>query len=181
MVRQVKAGGARQARYRGAAKMSKPEEEAAEAAARAKRKKKLDEVREKLLHLFEYLGRHGERHVCGQILAEIERLIEAKLDYGWEEPEERYVPGKIEETKDHLDTVYTALGKSTEYWVVSGRGAFAFRFGPYTGPEVSEIMKKAVDRGIGITIIGQCGREFDWQLAEDMGTRLVLKDKEAKT
>jgi hypothetical protein len=85
-------------------------------------------------------------------------------------------PTEVHETHDHLDTVYTSLGKSTEYWAIIGRGAFVFRFGPYTGPEAGAIMKRAVDERIAVTIVGQCGREFDWEAARDLGMRLVLPE-----
>lgn len=31
---------------------------------------------------------------------------------------------------DDIEKAYSALGKSTEFWIVVGRGAFCFRFGP---------------------------------------------------
>lgn len=55
-----------------------------------------------------------------------------------------------------------------------GRGAFAFRFGPYEGKECGPILERAVKERVAVTIVGQCGREFDWEIARDMGMRLVL-------
>lgn len=80
----------------------------------------------------------------------------------------------IDPREANIDKAYTALGKSTEFWIILGHGAFAFRFGPYTGPEAGEILTRAVKERIATTIVGQCGRDFDWEIARDMGLRLVL-------
>jgi len=72
-------------------------------------------------------------------------------------------------TDSELDTVYSALGKGTEFWLVFGRGPFAFRFGPFTPEEAGQHMQAALSRHLAVTVIGQCGREIDWQLADDLG------------
>lgn len=74
-----------------------------------------------------------------------------------------------EMTEAELDAGYKALTNATEFWAVVGRGRLAFRFGPYTPVEAGAIMSEAVDRKVAVTIIGQCGRDFDWQLADDLG------------
>lgn len=79
-------------------------------------------------------------------------------------------------TGDDVDKVYTALGKGSEWFAIVGRGAFHFRFGPYDGKEAGEIMRRAVEERIAVTIVTYCGREFDWNTARDIGMRLVLPE-----
>ena len=74
---------------------------------------------------------------------------------------------------------YFALKEDTEYWVVSGSGALAFRFGPFTGPEVGKIITRALDEKIGITIIAQCGKEIDWELLRDVSPRAKAPEASA--
>ncbi len=88
-------------------------------------------------------------------------------------------PTELVLTPEDMEAVarpYIALGKSTEFWIVVGRGAFAFRFGPYTGKECGPILERSIKEQIAVTVIGQCGREFDWEIAKDMGMRLVLPE-----
>lgn len=80
--------------------------------------------------------------------------------------------------QEDINRTYIALAKSTEYWIAVGRGAFVFRFGPYTGPESGIILNRLVSERIAATIIGNCGREFDYELAKDMGMKLVLEGDE---
>ena len=80
------------------------------------------------------------------------------------------------ETERAIENTYIALSKSHEYWIVVARGAFAFRFGPYTGQEAGQILERGVKERIAMTLIGQCGREFDWEIAKDLGMRLVLPE-----
>ncbi len=77
-------------------------------------------------------------------------------------------------TDEQIDATYSALGKGTEFWVVVGRGAFAFRFGPYSGPEAGQILTQCVEKRVAATVVAQCGRDFDWSAATDIGMRLVL-------
>lgn len=95
--------------------------------------------------------------------------------------EQNILDATVSYTEDQLDIVYSSLGKATEYWAVVGRGAFAFRFGPYEAKEIGEIMKQAVDRRLAITFIGVVGREFDWQLAKDLSPKLVLEQDDKTT
>lgn len=81
---------------------------------------------------------------------------------------------KLDPKDTDIDNAYIALGKSTEFWIVVGRGSFAFRFGPYEGKECGPILERAIKERIAVTVVGQCGREFDWEIAKDMGMRLVL-------
>jgi hypothetical protein len=82
-------------------------------------------------------------------------------------------PKRDELDEKEFEAGYSALHNATEFWVVFGRGAFAFRFGPYTPVEAGAILTEAIERKLAVTIIGQCGREFDWQLADDLGCWLA--------
>jgi hypothetical protein len=86
-----------------------------------------------------------------------------------------------EMTERQMEVAYSALNKSTEYWAIAAGGPFAFRFGPYTAPEIGEIMQRSVDEGLAISFVGVCGREFDWALARDLCARVTFPDKEDKT
>jgi hypothetical protein len=73
-------------------------------------------------------------------------------------------------TKDAFDaatTLYPNL-KDAECWAVVGRGRLVFRYGPFAAPEVGQIMTLAMERGIEVTIIANCGKPFDWDLAKDL-------------
>lgn len=65
------------------------------------------------------------------------------------------------------DKGYRAF-QGAEYWCVVGTGAFAFRFGPYAGPECGKIIEGCVAEQIPLTVVANCGTEFDWDLARDM-------------
>lgn len=78
------------------------------------------------------------------------------------------------ETERAIESTYIALGKGNECWIVLARGAFAFRFGPYTGPEAGAILERCVKERIAASIVMQCGPEFDWEIARDIGMKLVL-------
>lgn len=64
---------------------------------------------------------------------------------------------------------YLASLKGAEYFAIIARANMAFRYGPYTAPEVGQIMSQCVDEGIPLHISAVCGREFDWELARDFG------------
>ena len=62
---------------------------------------------------------------------------------------------------------YPGLDKCTEFWVMGGSQNMAFRFGPFTGPEVDRHIERAISEHLAITVIAQCGREIDWDLLRD--------------
>lgn len=70
-------------------------------------------------------------------------------------------------TDTNPDENYLASLKDAEWFVILSRGAFGFRYGPYTAPEVGQIMSQCVEEGIPALITGNCGREFDWDVARD--------------
>jgi hypothetical protein len=75
------------------------------------------------------------------------------------------------EVEAFVDKPYDALANAKEWFVVVANGPFGFRFGPYHDPKVvGQIMSRAVEEKIAITIIANCGPEFDWELAADMAT-----------
>lgn len=73
------------------------------------------------------------------------------------------------------DRAFASLTNASEWWAVFGWRSFAFRYGPYTAEEAGAIMTKALSENIAVNIIGNCGREFDWDLASDLAPRLVVK------
>jgi hypothetical protein len=66
-----------------------------------------------------------------------------------------------------LERPYQAFLKA-EWWAIIARGSLAFRFGPYTGPEIGKIMTRCQAEKIACLITGNCGQEFDWDLARDL-------------
>jgi hypothetical protein len=56
-----------------------------------------------------------------------------------------------------------------EWFATIARKNMGFRFGPYTGPELGEILTRCTEEGIPIVVTANCGREFDWDLARDWG------------
>ncbi|MET4341975.1 hypothetical protein [Bradyrhizobium sp. RT9a] len=80
------------------------------------------------------------------------------------------------ETERVVESTYIALGKGNECWIVLARGAFAFRFGPYSGPEAGAILNRCVKERIAATVVMQCGPDFDWEIARDIGMKLVLPE-----
>ena len=64
------------------------------------------------------------------------------------------------------DKGYASL-QNAEYFCVVGSGSFAFRFGPFTGPECGKIISGCVADQIPMTVIANCGPQFDWELARD--------------
>ncbi len=71
------------------------------------------------------------------------------------------------ETAD-LDRPYEAMAGADWYAIVA-RANMGFRFGPYSGPEVGEIVKRCTEEGIPVVVSAECGRTFDWDLARDFG------------
>lgn len=72
-----------------------------------------------------------------------------------------------EETQE-LPESYACMA-GAEWFAIVARNNLAFSFGPYTGPEVGELMKRATEEGVPLVIRANCGREFDWELARDFG------------
>jgi hypothetical protein len=58
---------------------------------------------------------------------------------------------------------------NAKWWAVIARGAFGFRFGPYSGPEIGEIMRQCEAEGINLVVSAECGRDFDWETARAFG------------
>lgn len=73
----------------------------------------------------------------------------------------------MSETSHTTDDNYLSSLKGAEWFVILSRGAFGFRYGPYSPTEVGEIMSQCVAEGIPALITGNCGREFDWDVARD--------------
>lgn len=74
---------------------------------------------------------------------------------------------------------FDSVNASMEWWVTftaSPNNSIAFRYGPYTGPEVGQIMTQAVDEGIALMITGVGGKEFDWELARMSAPRYVKEE-----
>lgn len=86
------------------------------------------------------------------------------------DPAERHAEADEDVTKP-----YAAFNKDTECWIIGGRGAFAFRFGPYTPEEAGAVLTEATERRITVTLVSNCGRDVDWDLLRDVGMKLVLK------
>lgn len=70
------------------------------------------------------------------------------------------------------DEDYLSSLKGVEWTAIIFRANLGFRYGPYTGEEVGQIMSRCVDEGIPLTITANCGREFDWDVARDWGRGL---------
>lgn len=71
---------------------------------------------------------------------------------------------------------YASFSQGHEFWIVVGRGAFAFRYGPFTGPEAGKILEWSVKERVAVTLVGQFGPAFDYELARDFGMRMVLPE-----
>jgi hypothetical protein len=71
---------------------------------------------------------------------------------------------------------YAAFSQQHEFWVVVGRGAFAFRWGPYDGPAAGKILEWGVKNRVAVSLVGNMGSDFDYELAKDFGLRLVLPE-----
>lgn len=64
--------------------------------------------------------------------------------------------------------------ETAEYWLVfGGVAAIVARYGPYTAIECGEQVRKSVELGIGATIIMNCGKEIDWEMAADLAPKLI--------
>jgi hypothetical protein len=59
------------------------------------------------------------------------------------------------------------IGKA-KWFAITHRGAIAFRFGPFTGPEIGAIMTRCAQEKIPLLVTADCGTPFDWELAADL-------------
>lgn len=66
-----------------------------------------------------------------------------------------------------VEQAYPSL-ETAECWAVIARGKLAFRFGPFTGAEAGKIMEESTARELDVTIIMNCGKPFDWEMAKDL-------------
>lgn len=62
---------------------------------------------------------------------------------------------------------FAAFGPQTEWWIIGCLGSMAFRFGPFSGPECGNHMQRALQDGIKFNIVGNCGRDVDWDLLRE--------------
>ena len=92
----------------------------------------------------------------------------------------RTIKDQVEQILDPADAMfakgYAAFAQQHEFWIVIGRGAFAFRFGPYDPPTAGKILEWAVRERVAVSLVGNMGAEFDYELARDFGMRLVLPE-----
>lgn len=66
-----------------------------------------------------------------------------------------------------IDPNYCPSLQAAEWFVILSRGSMGFRYGPYAPEEAGAIMSQCHDEGIPCLVTGNCGREFDWDLARD--------------
>lgn len=71
-------------------------------------------------------------------------------------------------TKEPQAPEFTSIDDA-EWWITIARRNMAFRFGPYSGLEMGEILTRASNESIPLYITANCGRDFDWSLARDFG------------
>lgn len=71
-------------------------------------------------------------------------------------------------SEQQSDETYLASLTGAEWWAVLARGAFGFRYGPYTAEEAGKIMAQCVEEGVPLLLSANCGREFDWDVARDL-------------
>jgi hypothetical protein len=71
-----------------------------------------------------------------------------------------------------IEKPYASFARA-EWFVILARGALAFRFGPYDGPTVGKIMSQCQDEKIACLVTGNCGPEFDWELARDFCQKIT--------
>lgn len=73
----------------------------------------------------------------------------------------------LPETPEFEKATIAALGRA-EWFAIVSRGALAFRFGPFTGPEIGKLMEQAVAEKIPMLITANCGAPFCWETARAM-------------
>lgn len=59
--------------------------------------------------------------------------------------------------------------ENAEWFAIVARKNLAFRFGPFTGPEIGEIMQRCTEERIPLMVTANCGSEFDWEIAREWG------------
>lgn len=69
---------------------------------------------------------------------------------------------------EQIDDAIAATFEISECWIVGGKGAFAFRYGPFEQHEVGPLMERAIEEGVGLTFILQRGREIDWAMLKEL-------------
>ena len=57
---------------------------------------------------------------------------------------------------------------ANEIWAVVGRGGLCFRYGPFNVDEVGPMMNRAIEEGVGMTFIFQCGKTVDWESMREL-------------
>jgi hypothetical protein len=59
--------------------------------------------------------------------------------------------------------------KTAKYWLIVSRGALAFRYGPFSGPEAGKIMTQCLEEKIPVLCTAVMkDQPFDWDLARDL-------------
>jgi hypothetical protein len=74
-------------------------------------------------------------------------------------------------TKAEVEEVQRDIGviDKARWFVIFTRGRFAFRFGPFAGPEMGRILQRAHDEKLDFLITGDCGPELtpgDWAMMQ---------------
>jgi hypothetical protein len=77
------------------------------------------------------------------------------------------------------DAFQKAITDANEIWAVVGRGGLCFRYGPFTAEEAGPMMDKAVDEGVGMTFIIQCGKDVDWAAMRELSPASFGKNEGA--
>jgi len=76
---------------------------------------------------------------------------------------------------ENPDSVLSSKGypafAAAEWFAIINRNNLAFRFGPYTGTEIGQIMERCNAEKIPMAIVANCGPAFDWELARDIRGR----------
>ncbi len=58
-----------------------------------------------------------------------------------------------------------ALLEKAEWFAIIGRHNLAFRFGPFTGPEIGKVMSQCVTEKLPLLVTAQCGTPVNWEAA----------------
>lgn len=58
-----------------------------------------------------------------------------------------------------------ALLDKAEWYAIIGRHNFAFRFGPFTGPEIGKVMAQCIEEKLPLLVTAQCGAPINWEAA----------------
>jgi hypothetical protein len=68
---------------------------------------------------------------------------------------------------EEIDT----LGRAKWFVIAHNGGGFAFRFGPFTGPEAGQIIERSIVENATILVTADCGSDFDWDLVRELCPR----------